>query len=207
MLCERAAEAALPGRVLTVRPGLIVGPHDPTDRFTYWPVRVAEGGAVLAPGEPDMPIQLIDVRDLAAWTLDLIEEGTTGTFNAVSTPGRFTFGGLLATCREVSGSNASFVWVNQDFLSGQDVKPWHELPLWIPGEAKNFSLVSNAKAAAAGLKIRTLAQTVADTLAWHAELPANRAWRAGLAREKERTVLSAWRERTAPHGAHHRASL
>lgn len=201
-LCEHAAEQAMPGRVLVVRPGLIVGPHDPTDRFTYWPARVARGGEVLAPGTPDEPVQFIDVRDLAAWMLSAVEQGLTGTFNATGPTGPTgepcTMGSLLDTCRAVSGSDATITWVSEPFLRSQEVTPFVEVPLWVPGESGEsvgFHRVDCSKAVAAGLRFRPVSETVRDTLAWVATgRPADCPWRAGLARDREATLLARWHE-------------
>ena len=197
-LCEQAAEAALPGRVLTVRPGLIVGPYDPTDRFAYWPLRVAEGGPLLAPGRPGYPVQVIDVRDLAEWNLRLVEARQTGVYNATGPDYPLTLGEVIDTSRAVSGSDAQPVWVGEEFLLAEGVQPWSELPLWVPEtnpEYAGFSKVSIAKAVQAGLSFRPLADTVRDTLAWEATRPADRERRAGLRREREAELLRQWRER------------
>lgn len=198
-LCEQAAEAAMPGRVLTVRPGLIVGPHDPTDRFTYWPVRVARGGEVLAPADPATHVQVIDVRDLAEWSLRMVEAGKIGTYNATGPDYTLTMGELLEISRQVSGSDARFTWAGAQFLLDEGVRPWSEIPLWIPAEADpdaaGFSDVSCARAIAEGLVFRPLGETVRDTLAWHAARPADHAWRAGLDPEREAGLLRKWRER------------
>jgi len=164
---EDALLAARPGRATIVRPGLIVGPHDPTGRFTHWPLRVASGGEVLAPGRPDRPVQIIDVRDLAAWCLRLIEQGVTGTFNAIGDG--LPMRELLDTCREVSGSDARFTWIDDRTLVDAKVEAWSELPLWIPEDDPGFGgmlLGRNDRARAAGLRTRPLADTVRDTLAW-----------------------------------------
>src|SRR5207249_4838220 len=128
-LCEREAEAAMPGRVLVIRPGLIVGPHDYTDRFTYWPVRVARGGETLAPGRPDRPVQCVYVRDLAEWAVRMVEARGTGTYHVTGPDYKLTMGRLLETCRDVTGSDARFVWVDEAFLLERGVRPWIELPL------------------------------------------------------------------------------
>lgn len=133
-LCEQAAEAAMPGRVLTLRAGLIVGPYDPTDRFTYWPLRVSRGGDVLAPGRPERRVQFIDARDLAAWILRAAASRLTGVFNVTGPDYALTMGQMLDECRSATGGNARFVWVGDRFLLDQGVTPWQELPLWIPEE-------------------------------------------------------------------------
>jgi nucleoside-diphosphate-sugar epimerase len=161
VLCERELDVH---RSLIVRPGILVGPHDYSGRFTYWPWRVAQGGEVLAPGRPGRPVQLLDARDLAAWLLKMVEKGRTGTFNAPG-PGRvLTMGELLETCREVTGSDATFTWVED----GADL----DLPLWTPEEKSGFDSVDNGKARAEGLTFRPLADTIRDTLAWVAADPA-----------------------------------
>jgi 2'-hydroxyisoflavone reductase len=198
VLCEQAAEQALPGRALTLRPGLIVGPHDPSDRFTYWPVRVAKGGDVLAPGNPDYPIQIIDARDLAEWNVRMVEAGRTGVYNATGPDYALTMGRLLDECRAVSGSDARFVWASQEFLKEAGVQPWTEMTLWVPEEpdTAGFSAVNCGKAFAAGLTIRPLADTIRATLAWDATRPADAERRAGLKPEREAELLQAWRSRT-----------
>lgn len=197
-LCERAAEGEMPGRVLHVRAGLIVGPHDYSDRFTYWPRRVAEGGDVLAPGDPERQVQLIDVRDLAAWVLDLTEARTAGTFNATGPNYRLTMGRVLETCRGTTGSDARFVWMDEQFLLDAGLGPWMEIPLWVDSSDegnRHFMGVSVEKAVGAGLKFRPLAETVRDTLEWDLSRPTDTPRRAGLAREREREVLEAWKSR------------
>lgn len=167
---EEAIEAALPGRVAHVRPGLIAGPHDPTGRFTYWPSRVARGGEVLAPGRPQRPVQFIDVRDLALWCLHLAAQRTTGVFNAVG-PG-LPMAALLEACRVLTQSNACFVWLGDEELVAQDVAPWTGLPLWIPESdpaSGGMLLADNRRAVEAGLLTRPLHDTIRDTLAWVTE--------------------------------------
>ncbi len=165
--CERAAQAAFGDRALILRPGLIVGPYDPTGRFTYWPCRIAEGGDVLAPAPSDQPIQLVDARDLAAFALTLIERGDAGTFDVVCPAGLLTLGGVIDACREASGSDARPVWVDEDFLLERGVEPWTELPLWTPGDdMAGFQRSDVSRALAAGLEIRPISETAADTLRW-----------------------------------------
>jgi 2'-hydroxyisoflavone reductase len=197
-LCERAAEGAMPGRVLNVRAGLIVGPHDYSDRFTYWSRRVAEGGDVLAPGGPERQIQFIDVLDLAEWILDMVEGRRAATFNATGPDYTLTFGRFLETCRSATGSDARFVWVDEKFLIDAGLQPWMEVPLWTPESDdvnRHFMGVSVEKAVAAGLSFRPLAETVRHTLAWDLTRPADTQRRAGLARSREREVLEAWKAR------------
>jgi 2'-hydroxyisoflavone reductase len=197
-LCERAAEAEMPGRVLNVRAGLIVGPHDYSDRFTYWPRRVSEGGDVLAPGDPARPVQFIDVRDLAAWILLAASARLNGTFNATGPDYRLTFGRFLEECRATTGGTARLVWADEKFLLEAGVMPWVELPLWLDSADETnlyFQEVSVTKAVAAGLGFRPVADTVRDMLAWDLTRPADTERRAGLARHREREVLAAWQAR------------
>ncbi len=195
--CERAAETAMPGRVLVVRPGLIVGPGDPTDRFTYWPVRLAEGGEVLAPGTGDDPIQVVDVRDLGGWMVAMAGRRATGIFNSVGPASRTSMREMLAACQPASGAPAPLTWVPASFLEKEKVEPWGDMPVWIPagGPESGMSQVSIARAVAAGLRFRPLAETARDTLAWWNGLPAERRSRprAGLSREREKQVLQAWK--------------
>lgn len=200
-LCEAATLAALPACSLVVRPGLIVGPHDPTHRFTYWPSRFARGGDVLVPDTPEEPIQVIDARDLAAWMVLAIERGLTGTYHATGPETPFTWRDLVTTCQEVAAESTGsapsrIVWVSEAFLQEREVGAWMELPLWIPTspETVAFSRVSIEKAKQDGLVFRPLAATVRDTLAWYGEQP-ERSWPAGLAPEKEAELLRAWKSR------------
>jgi 2'-hydroxyisoflavone reductase len=195
VLCEQAAEDAMAGRVLVQRPGLIVGPYDYTDRFTYWIVRVARGGEVLAPGRPQRHVQFIDARDLGEWTIRMIEQKRTGVYNCNGLPRTVTMETLLEECKTVSSSDASFTWVDEAFLLQHEVAAWSELPLWLPESEerlKGFMFVSNDKAVAAGLTFRPLSETIADTLAWWQTQAPNGPLKAGLLLEKERTLLSNW---------------
>ncbi|XYI00173.1 NAD-dependent epimerase/dehydratase family protein [Sorangium sp. So ce1128] len=195
-LCEQAAETAMPGRVTQVRPGFIVGPEDPTDRFTYWPVRVARGGEVLAPGTPLDPVQIIDVRDLAEWLVTVVDTRTTGVFNAAGPGEPLTMGGLLDACKAASGADARFTWVSAKFLEKPPGEPV-DLPIWTPaeGETSAFHLRSAERARKAGLKFRPVPDTVKDTLSWWKTLPPERNAkpRAGLSPEREAELLRAWR--------------
>jgi 2'-hydroxyisoflavone reductase len=198
VLCEQAVERYFPGRALQIRPGLIVGPHDPTDRFTYWPCRVQRGGEVLAPGMPTAPVQLIDGRDLAAWIVRLAAGGQTGTFNATGPAAALTMGEMLAACRAAASPEASLTWVDDEFLLAQAVEPWQDLPFWIPASSENgpgLFTIDCRRALAAGLTFRPLAETVRDTLAWANRRDPEWAWRAGLEAEKETAVLQAWHRR------------
>jgi 2'-hydroxyisoflavone reductase len=198
-LSEKAAEAAMPGRVAVVRPGLIVGPEDPSDRFTYWPVRVARGGEVLAPGKPDDPVQLIDVRDLGAWLVRLVEEETTGVFDALGPDKPLSMAAMLDACKAASGGDARFTWADAAFLAEQKVKPWSDMPVWVPGEGETagFARRNNARAIKAGLTFRPITDTAKATLDWFKTLPDDRRskLRAGLTAEREEKVLAAWKAR------------
>jgi 2'-hydroxyisoflavone reductase len=201
-LCEEEVRGAYGDRSLVIRPGLIVGPWDPTDRFTYWAVRVSEGGEVLAPGSPHRQVQLIDARDLAAWTLELVERGARGTFNATGPTARLTMSGLLEACVRASGSDARLTWVGEDFLLERAVAPWSEMPLWLPesnANARGMLGVSIERALSEGLSFRPLEETAADTLAWHREQRgARHQWVAGMARGREVELLTEWHHQLKP---------
>jgi len=188
-LCEQAAEEAMPGRVLSVRAGLIVGSHDYSDRFTYWVHRVAEGGEVLAPGRPGRRVRVIDALDLAEWIIRMAEKRQSGIYNATGAEDGLTFARLLEECRRVSGSDATFIWVSEEFLIEHGVKAWGEMPLWIPEEYNGIFLVNNDRAVAAGLTFRPLSETIKDTLCWDATRPSEREWRAGLKPDRERELI------------------
>jgi 2'-hydroxyisoflavone reductase len=196
-LCEQAVEATLLGRTLVIRPGLIVGPDDPTDRFTYWPVRVSRGGEVLAPDRPAAPAQYIDVRDLAAWTIRMVEQQATGIYNATGTP--TTFGDLLNVCKTVTSSDATFTWVSETFLLEKEVQPWGELPMWIPQADEALNRTNVDKALKDGLTFRPTADTVRATLDWNATRGDEFPFRPALAPEKEAAVLEAWKAAAAHH--------
>jgi 2'-hydroxyisoflavone reductase len=195
-LCEKTVRDLYGERALIIRPGLIVGPHDPTDRFTYWPVRVARGGDVLAPENPDVPVQVIDVRDLSEFVIKLIEEKATGIYNATGPDYELTLGAMLEACKQVSGSHAGIRWAPVDFLKQNNIAEWSDMPVWVPDTEENqgFSRVDISKAVNAGLKFRPLEETVRDTLAWAGTRPPDHEWRAGLSAEKEAQVLAALKE-------------
>ncbi len=195
-LCEQAVETGLPGRALIIRPGLIVGPHDNLDRFTYWPYRIAHGGDVIAPDYPDMAVQIIDVRDLAEWTIRMVEQHRTGVYNATGPQDPLTFADVLDACCAVTSSDAHIAWVDEDFLLEQGVGPWIEMPLWIPSsENSALSKTSIRRALDAGLTFRPLTTTIQDTLVWAMTRPVDIQWRAGMRRERERALLDTWRQR------------
>ena len=190
--CERAVGAALPGRALVVRPGMIVGPHDYTDRFPYWCRRVAEGGDVLAPGDPEQQVQLIDARDLAGWMVRMAEEGRTGVLNATGPEYELTMRGMLEGIREVTGSDARFVWASEEFLLDAGVEPWEEMPFWVPKEMAGILSVDVGRAVGAGLVFRPLGESVRDVPAPDAEGPEVEIG-AGIPPEREEELLRAWR--------------
>ena len=201
-LCEQAVAETLPGRALVVRPGLIVGPYDPTDRFSYWPHRVARGGEMLAPGRPERQVQVIDARDLAEWILRMATERATGTFNATGPAAPLTMAELLGESRRVSGGEVTFTWIPDDFLEQQGVGEWVEVPLWIPEhEGPGVGDVNCGRAIAAGLTFRPLGETIRATLDWLATRPADYTWKAGLAPERETEVLAAWHAAESRAGA------
>jgi 2'-hydroxyisoflavone reductase len=198
-LCERAAEEVMPGRVLTVRPGLIVGPYDYTDRFTYWVMRVARGGEVLAPGRPQRPVQFIDARDLAEWTVAMAEQKQHGVFNANSPANKMTMEDVLEQCQSSSGSETTFTWVAESFFHEERVMAWSEMPLWLPEEdapqLAGFMFVNCDRAFAAGLHIRPLSETIADTLEWARTDLDNQPLKAGIDAEREQLLLRRWHEK------------
>ncbi len=201
-LCERTIESIMPGRVTSIRPGLIVGPGDPTDRFTYWPVRVSRGGEVLAPGTPRDPVQFIDARDLAKWSVHAMEQKLAGVFNATGPASAMAMGELLDACRQACPeSDAQFTWVEADFLARQGVSPWSDMPVWVPpaGEMRGFAAISAARAIAQGLTFRPVLDTCLATLKWWREEREKDAatpekLRAGLTAQREAAVLKAWRD-------------
>jgi len=197
-LCETTAEKAMPGRVCALRVGLTAGPGDPSGRFTYWPVRVARGGDVLAPGKPTDFVQFIDVRDLADFVVLCAEHKTLGIFNADGQGGATTMGALLDACKKVTKSDASFIWADQAFLAQQRISFYRDMPVWIPasGDYVGVGQISSAKAQAAGLRYRPLAETVKDTLAWYNEDAdaAKTLLRAGLTPKREAEALKALRK-------------
>jgi nucleoside-diphosphate-sugar epimerase len=191
-LCEQAVEAALPGRVMAVRAGLIVGPHDPTGRFTYWPHRIARGGDVLVPGPAWRAVQLVDVRDLASWIVTAAEQNLPGAFNIT---GPTTMGAVVDVCKRVTGSTARAVEVDDAFLAAQGVGEWIELPLWVDPHnegSRRFLEVDVSRAVAAGLVFRPLEDTVVATLDAATVVDG-----VGLTPERERELLDAWWSRGA----------
>ncbi len=216
--CEETVEAALPCRATIIRPGLIVGPEDTTDRFTWWPVRIDRGGEVLAPGTPNDPVQYIDVRDLARFCIRSIDESTTGIYNAVGPRSETNIAELLYGCKAVTSAEVSFTWIPAEFLEAQGVRAWVDMPVWVPlgSSSAGITQVNNDKAIAKGLTFRSLAETARDTLEWFKSLPPEERARlgpdavyetsenrndatpaphrmAGLPATREREILDAWR--------------
>jgi 2'-hydroxyisoflavone reductase len=196
---ERIVHATFGERGLVVRPGLIVGPRDNSDRFTYWPVRIDRGGEVLAPGDGTDRAQIVDVRDLGRFLVHLVEQQASGTYNAVGPRAPMTMAEMLNGIRAVTPSDASLTWVAADFLREHEVGAWMEMPVWVyPGpDTRGFMEWDCTKAIAAGLEFRPLADTARDTLAWwKARGPDAPALRTGLAPEKEARILAAWKARS-----------
>ncbi len=198
--CEAEARKAFTdARTCVVRPGLIVGPGDYSDRFTYWPVRVYEGGEVMAPGNPTDPVQFIDARDLGEWYIRLVEDGTTGTYNGVGPRSPMSIAGLLHGIRATVDNDISFTWVDAEFLEKHEVQPWMHMTVWVPpvGEYAGFSTSDIDRAIEAGLTFRPLADTAVATVEYWNSLPDERREkrRAGCPPELEETVLKAWHAR------------
>lgn len=195
-LSEKEVERWFPDKALIIRPGLIVGPGDESDRFTYWPMRIERGGEVLAPGEPSDPVQFIDARDLAEWTIRMAERGATGVYNATGPATPLTVGGMLEGIKTALASKATFTWVPAKFLEAQKVSPWSDMPVWVPptGEDGGLGAVSIQHALDKGLTFRPLAETARDTLAWFKAQPKARQekLKAGLMPEREAEVLKNW---------------
>lgn len=192
-MCERVVGSSMLGRYLIVRPGLMVGPHDQTDRFSYWPHRIAQGGEVLAPGRPERPVQFIDVRDVASWILNQVEKNQHGVFNVASPDGWATMGSVLQACVDTTQSGAELKWVPEDFLLQNSVGEWIELPLWLsesdPSVA-GFLRFDVRRALQTGLKLHPVEDTIRDTLAYVKTWPHDRVWQAGMSRARERDLLN-----------------
>lgn len=196
---EQEAQHWFKDRTTVIRPGLIVGPGDETDRFSYWPARLARGGEVLAPGDGKDPVQFIDARDLAEWTIRMAEQRAYGVYNGTGPDYALSMEALLHGIRATTTAGARLTWVSADFLEAQKVSPWGDLPVWIPadGDSKGFAQRSIRKALERGLSFRPLATTAADTLAWLQAQPAERQakLKAGLTPEREKELLALWKAR------------
>ena len=193
---EMEAEKQFPNKALIIRPGLIVGPGDESDRFNYWPVRIDRGGEVMAPGTPNDPVQFIDARDLAEWTIRMVEQGATGIYNATGPDYKLTIGKMLEDIKTGIKSNAKFTWVSADFLATQKVRGWSDMPVWVAPRPQNlgFAQISIKKALSKGLTFRPVGNTAQATLEWFKKQPAERQakMKAGLSAEREAEVLAAW---------------
>lgn len=191
--CEQIVKSYFPARSLIVRPGLIVGPKDPTDRFTYWPLRIQKGGTVLVPGAPSRSVQVIDVRDLAAWIVEKVEERATGVYNVTGHP--ISFEKLLLECQKVCKSDVDLEWVGEEFLTTKEVKDWVELPLYLFSQRNmsGFLSVSIEKALKAGLRLRPLTDTISATLRWN-EGRMGHTIQAGLDPAREKELLDSWHQ-------------
>ena len=197
-LSEKEAEKWFPGKTLIIRPGLIVGPRDETDRFTYWPVRIDKGGEVLAPGSPDDPVQFIDARDRAEWTIRMAENRETGIYNATGPAKPLEIRQMLDEIKDALHSSAAFTWLPAEFLQQQKVEAWSDMPVWA-GDELGLARTNISRALAKGLTFRPLAETARDTLAWFKSLPQDRRSKlhAGLTPEREAEVLAAWKKQKA----------
>ena len=193
---EQEAARWFPDMTTVIRPGLIVGPADETDRFTYWPVRLARGGEVLAPGDGSDPVQFIDARDLAEWTIRVAEKRALGVFNATGPAQPLAMRAMLSGIAAGIQAEPRLTWVSTDFLEAQEVSPWRDLPVWIPGrgDRAGFAQRDIRRALDAGLVLRPLPQTAVDTLAWFRILPQDRQakLKAGLSPEREAALLAKW---------------
>jgi 2'-hydroxyisoflavone reductase len=203
VLCEEAVESSMPGRSLSVRLGLLVGPHDPTGRFTYWVDRVAEAGDILVPGPSERPVQFIDVRDAANWIVRMSEQRATGPMNVTGPHERLSMGEFLANCTNELQSDARIVWVDEAFLRERGVQPWSGLPLWPPPEGPGIFGIDTRKAQKTGLACRPLAATIRDTFEW-SKSPEGGVVRSstkvGLTREREAELLHDWQAHHAGAG-------
>ncbi|MBE2269660.1 MAG: NAD-dependent epimerase/dehydratase family protein [Anaerolinea sp.] len=188
VLCELAAQSVFGEKAIIVRPGMVVGPHDPTDRFTYWVRRVAQGGEVLAPGTPERPVQMIDGRDLAAFQLHLLEAGIVGVYNATGPSEPYTWGTWLDGMRV---GDARFTWIDDAWLGAHEVTGG-DLPFWVPEQYADIFAVSVQRGISAGLSFRPFAETVRDTRDWDAARPADTQRKGGLSPERESALLKQW---------------
>lgn len=196
-MCEDVVRRAFGERALVIRPGLIVGPNDISDRFTYWPVRFDRYDRILSPNRKEQPVQVIDVRDLAEWTIDLLESNAGGDFSAAGPAEPYTWGEFMADCSRAINPKAYIVWVDEDFLLKNGVAPWSDLPMWLSKEANadGMDTIDLSKPLANGLKFRPMEDTLRDTLAYYNSLPADYKPRTGLSREREEELIALWLNR------------
>ncbi len=199
-LCEQAVQKEHRGRSTTIRPGLIVGPMDRSDRFTYWPVRISQGGEVLTPEGPDVVTQIIDVNDLAMFIVKCAEENITGTFNATSPAEELTMGEIFETCKTVSGSDATFTYVSPEFMAEKELHEWSDLPVYVnlDGPEAGHPYINVDKALRQGLTFRPISETIRDTLDWWRSVSQerqDRPMRSGLTAERETEALEAWHQK------------
>ncbi len=197
VLCERAATEAMgEDRITILRPTWVAGPGDNSDRFTYWPVRVARGGEMLVPGTSADLIQIVDVRDLANFVVDSLEKNITGIYNMVTPPGSYAMGEFMADCQAVTASDASFTWADLSFIEANGLYAAGELPIWAPmsGDTRSDAIVNGDRSFSKGMQTRPIKETIRDTLTWWETLPEDRRdkLRAGLSAERETELLVAW---------------
>lgn len=195
-LSEDLVVASFPKTNTLIRAGLVVGPGDPTDRFTYWPVRMFRGGETLAPGTKDDPVQCIDVRDLARWTIKAVEDRHYGAYNVTGPYHQMTMGQFLDTVADTTNSTSTLTWVPWDFLKENNVSPWTDLPLWVPPNSgmEGFVQFDITRAVEADLTFRPMSETVQDSLAWHRTMNEEGPLKAGLSAEREAELLKLWRQ-------------
>lgn len=202
-LCEVVAERSMPGRVVNIRAGQLIGPNDYTDRIPYWIHRIAAGGKVLAPGNPNRPVQLIDNKDLSNWILKLMTNGTVGTFNATGPDYTLTMKEFLAACIKVTGTDSDIVWASEKFLIDNKVAPWTEMPLWVPEEFplepklkdpwKGAFTVNIDKAVVSGLTFRPIEESLAEIYEWEKQRNlAEDQWKSGMRADREKELLEWW---------------
>lgn len=192
-VCEGICQQAFADRCLIVRPGLLVGPHDPSDRFTYWPTRLSSPEPALAPGDGRTPAQFLDARDLAAWMLRAIERGLSGVFHAAGPPEPLTLAELLTACAEVTGVETPLRWISEEAMTRFGIRPWIDLPVFVPAVLRGMSAVDLRRILEAGLVCRPIQETIRDTWEWDRARDPNLPRVAGLDRELERQVLGSWR--------------
>jgi len=176
-------------RAVILRCGLIVGPYDPTDRFTYWPVRIQQGGEVLVPSPPHMQVQFIDATDLAQFILHLARKKISGIFNTTGPACSITMEELLSECNEITPGKASFTWVSEEFVTSNDVG---HIPMWTPKEWRGIFQADCTRAIGSGLSFRPLSETIKNTIDWHKTRPSDYELKVGLKPETERRLLRKW---------------